>query len=134
MKLQRKSLLFSIAMTMIVTLIKPQTSAALDHDLYSWVSSTRFTIETHDDGTVYIEGSSWYPSRPSNLCYFNSADFAFDSTSKGGRQMLTLIYFAKASGKSVKFFYTPSSKPGTSKETGCTLSTMAILKGVYLGE
>jgi len=60
-----------------------------------------------------------------DTCNYFDYRFAFDASTPGGKSMLSLLLSAKIANKNVNVWYDPSPTPGTTKDDGCTKSTLA---------
>ncbi|WP_347331330.1 hypothetical protein [Marinimicrobium locisalis] len=67
---------------------------------------------------------------PDDTCDYHNRTFKFDGTTERGKNILSILLAAKMAGKNVNIWYSPSSKPGTSASTGCTINDMAIINEI----
>ena len=70
-------------------------------------------------------------SQPSNTCSYYGWYFTFDSTTDGGKSLLSLILAAKATDSTLEIWYTTSLAPGTDETNGC-YNNLAVLTGASL--
>jgi len=66
---------------------------------------------------------------PGTCSYFTD-QFRFDASTALGKNMLTTLLAAKATGLRLRVWYTASTAPGTNHTNGCTYSTMAVIGGI----
>ena len=98
---------------------------------------------TDADGTCWITASSTNPPpSTANTCTYYGRSFVFDSTSAGGKQMLSSLLLALTrevvnnSGTvtsikhKVTLWYNDSTAPGTTEANGCDKTTMARITSV----
>lgn len=78
-------------------------------------------IRVHVNGRV----SFGTLSQVSGVCDYFRYQFSFDSTTEGGKSMLSFILSAKALGRPINIWYSPSQSPGTNETNGCTESILA---------
>ena len=64
------------------------------------------------------------PQAP-NTCNYYNVQFTFDSTTDGGKSMLSLLLSARMANTKIDVWYTASTLPGTDWTTGCNGSKMA---------
>lgn len=76
-------------------------------------------ITIHESGRVMFGTSR----QPGNTCNNGSRYFRFDSSTEGGKAMLSTLLAAKATGSRVQIWYAPSTAPGTD----CNTSSMAVV-------
>lgn len=55
-----------------------------------------------------------------NTCNYYNFHFSFDSSTQGGKSMLSFLLAAKMAKAKIDVWYTPSEKPGTDHTNGCT--------------
>ncbi len=67
---------------------------------------------------------------PSDTCDYYNRTFKFDSRTENGRTILSILLAAKMAGKDVNIWYSPSPKPGTSSENGCSIADMATINEI----
>lgn len=83
---------------------------------------------TEASGMTYVG----FVAQPSNTCDNWSQHMKFDSTTDGGKNMLSVLIAAKLSERRLDLWYSASDAPGTNNTNGCTQSVMAVLTGVGL--
>ena len=71
-------------------------------------------------------------TQAANTCNFYHFHLKFDSNTKGGKSMLSLLLSAKVSKSKIDVWYAPSSTPGADHTSGCTNSTMAVVRNIGL--
>lgn len=64
-------------------------------------------------------------SQPANTCSNWGEYWIFDSNTKGGKQMLSVLLSAKLTYRKIDVWYEISSMPGTNQYTGCSDDAMA---------
>lgn len=68
---------------------------------------------------------------PPSTCDYFGRQFQFDATTEGGKNMLSILLAARMSGESIDIWYTPSSTPNTTEDTGCNPNnSIAVLTQV----
>ena len=98
---------------------------------------------TDADGTCWITAApSDPPSTPPNTCTFYGRSFVFDSTSAGGKQLLSSLLLAltrevvtnagvlTSIRHKVTLWYNDSTAPGTDQTSGCNKGTMAVITSI----
>ena len=83
-------------------------------------------VYTNDSGSTYIGTSI----QPANTCSSWGEYFTFDSTTAGGKNILSILLSAEVSGQSgqsIDVWYTNSSTPGTNQTNGCSLYTLTAV-------
>jgi len=84
----------------------------------------RFYVSS--DGWVHLGLVSQLPGTCSNW----GEHFKFDSTTLGGKNMLSVVMSAKLANKSVNVWYNDTTAPGTNQSNGCKGGVIAILTSI----
>lgn len=83
-------------------------------------------IHTKSNGYAYFG----IANPPDDTCNWYGEIFRFDITTEAGQAMLSNLLLGKASGNQISVWYQISSTPGTTSETGCTESSLAVVTGI----
>ena len=83
---------------------------------------------TEASGMTYVG----FVTQPAGTCDNWSEHMKFDSTTDGGKNMLSVLIAAKLADRGLNLWYSPSEAPGTNQANGCTQAVMAVLTGVGL--
>lgn len=83
---------------------------------------------TDNLGMTYVG----FVAQPADTCDNWSEHVKFDSTTDGGKNMLTVLIAAKLADRGINLWYFPSQAPGTNQANGCTQEVMAVLAGIGL--
>ncbi|MDR6984488.1 hypothetical protein J2X32_003132 [Rheinheimera pacifica] len=83
---------------------------------------------TEASGMTYVG----FVAQPPGTCDNWTEHMKFDSTTDGGKNMLSVLIAAKLSERRLDLWYSASDAPGTNNTNGCTQSVMAVLTGVGL--
>ncbi len=67
---------------------------------------------------------------PSDTCDYFSRQFKFDATTESGKNILSIQLAAMMSKKEIDIWYTPSTTPGTTKDNGCIVGTLATINEI----
>ena len=70
-------------------------------------------------------------TQPKGTCVYFGRHFRFDATTPGGRNILTILLSAVASGKNVDVWYAHRPVPGKNQTNGCNEGNLAVVK--YIG-
>jgi hypothetical protein len=87
-------------------------------------------IGTTGNNSLVTLGITPVPTAGTCTMYGNY-EFIFDAGTAGGKNMYAWLLELKALGKNVSIDYTYSTTPGTNQNSGCTLSTLAVVVNLY---
>lgn len=81
-----------------------------------------------DSGNAYFRTTPQPPETCSNWGEY----IRFDPTTTAGKNFLSALLTAKASGKQIDVWYSPSSQPGTDQTNGCGAASISGLTGIAI--
>ncbi len=84
----------------------------------------RFFVTT--DGWVYFGLVNQLP----NTCNYYGEHFKFDTSTVGGKNLLSVVMSAKLANRPVAVWYTESPSPGTNHTNGCTGNELSTLSNL----
>lgn len=88
----------------------------------------------HDVSRLYIskDGQVSFGTSPqaTNTCNYYNFHFKFDSSTAGGKSLLSLLLSAKLSKSKIDVWYSPSLNPGTNHTNGCSNANIANVSNI----
>jgi len=86
------------------------------------------SIRVADGGEVFVG----FNQQPVGTCDAYGEYVTFDSSVAGSDSLLSGLYVAYSTGKTIDIWYDDSTAPGTNQNNGCSTATMAALRQIRL--